>query len=135
LIGARSIDGQTEETKYYFSNLPADTPLTQLAAFVRARCPIEQFYEEAKQECGLGDYQGRRWDGLHRHVALVMLAYSFLVCQRMTVEECRAGRFLFAVRRPSLAALHRMVLVWLLYDFISWWVCTSQGRMYRPRRE
>jgi len=135
LIGARSIDGQTEETKYYFSTLPADTPLTQLAAFVRARWPIEQFYEEAKQECGLGDYQGRRWDGLHRHVALVMLAYSFLVYQRMTTEECRAGHFLPSVRRHSLAALHRTVLVWLLHDFVHWWVRAGQGDVDRPRRE
>ena len=134
LIGARCIDGQTEETKYYFSNLPADTPLMQLAAFVRARWPIEQFYEEAKQECGLGDYQGRRWDGLHRHVALVMLAYSFLVCQRMTAEECRAGRFLFSVRRHSLAALHRTVLVWLLQDLVQWWVATEYITTFRPRR-
>lgn len=134
LGAARSIDGQTEETKYYFSNLPADTPLTQLAAFVRARWPIEQFSEEAKQECGLGDYQGRRWDGLHRHVALVMLAYSFLVCQRMTAEECHARRFLPAERRPSLAALHRTVLVWLLQDLVHWWIATGFTHTFRPRR-
>jgi hypothetical protein len=42
----------------------------------------EQFYEDAMGECGLDHYQGRRWDGLHRHLALVMLAYSFLACQR-----------------------------------------------------
>ncbi len=35
----------------------------------------------APQECGLDDFQGRRWDGLRRHLALVMLAYSFLALQ------------------------------------------------------
>ena len=45
----------------------------------KSRWTIEQFYEDAKGECGLGDYQGRRWDGLHRHLALVMVAYSFLM--------------------------------------------------------
>ncbi|GAC1357779.1 MAG: hypothetical protein NVSMB42_16860 [Herpetosiphon sp.] len=69
--------------KYYFCNLPADTSLERLAAVVRGRGPIEQFYEEAKEGCGLGDYQGRRWDGFHRHLALDMLAYSFLVTRRM----------------------------------------------------
>ena len=69
------------------------TALTQLAAYVRARWPIEQFYADAKQECGLGDEQGRRWDGLHRHIARVMLAYRFLVQQRMTEPERTAGAF------------------------------------------
>src|SRR4029450_3621071 len=49
------------------------------APLAKTRWAIEQFYEEAKGECGLGDYQGRRWEGLHRHLALSMLAYSFLM--------------------------------------------------------
>ena len=93
LIGERPVEDNAEEIKYYWSNLSADTTLVQLATYVRARWPIEQFYEDAKQECGLGDYQGRRWDGFHRHIALVMLAYSFLVQQRMTEPERVAGSF------------------------------------------
>ncbi|MBC8162252.1 MAG: transposase, partial [Roseiflexaceae bacterium] len=89
LIGERPREGTSDEIKYYWINLPADTTLNQLAAYVRARWPIEQFYEDAKQEYGLGDYQGRRWDGFHRHVALVMLAYSFLVQHRMTELDVR----------------------------------------------
>ena len=57
------------ETKYYFTGLPAKTSLKELATAVRSRWPVEQFYEDAKQPCGLGDFRGRRWDGLHRHVA------------------------------------------------------------------
>jgi hypothetical protein len=68
-----------EELKYYYSSLEAGVSLERLAALTKSRWAIEQFYEDAKGECGLGDYQGRKWDGLHRHLALVMVAYSFLM--------------------------------------------------------
>ena len=82
LLGERPPPGERGEVKWYFSNLPADTRLQRLVELAHSRWPIEQFYEDAKGECGLDDYQGRRWDGLHRHLALVMLAYSFLARQR-----------------------------------------------------
>jgi SRSO17 transposase len=68
-----------EELAYYYSSLEADVSLERLAALAHSRWAIEQFYEDAKGECGLGDYQGRRWDGLHRHMSLVMVAYSILM--------------------------------------------------------
>ena len=82
LLGERPLPGERGEGKWYLSNLPADTPLHRLVALAHSRWPIEQFYEDAKGECGLDHYQGRRWDGLHRHLALVMLAYSFVARQR-----------------------------------------------------
>jgi SRSO17 transposase len=84
LLGERPLPGQRGEVKWYYSTLPADTPLQRLVELAHSRWPIEQFYEDAKGECGLDHYQGRRWDGLHRHLALVMLAYSFLARQRWT---------------------------------------------------
>jgi SRSO17 transposase len=74
---------EKDPTKYWFSILPPETSLERLVTLAHARWVIEQFYEDAKQECGLDHYQGRRWDGLHRHLALVMLAYSFLMLQRL----------------------------------------------------
>ncbi len=82
LLGERPIPGEHGDRKWYFSTLPADTPLQRLVELAHSRWPIEQFYEDAKGECGLDHYQGRRWDGLHRHLALVMLAYSVLARQR-----------------------------------------------------
>jgi SRSO17 transposase len=76
---------EAQETKYWFSSLPLETELSQLVTLAHARWVIEQFYEDAKGECGMDDFQGRRWDGLHRHLALVMLAYSFLALQRLAL--------------------------------------------------
>jgi len=87
LLGERPVPGDSGDCKWYFSNLPADTPLHRLVEMAHSRWPIEQFYEDAKGECGLDHYQGRRWDGLHRHLALVMLAYSFLARQRWTPAD------------------------------------------------
>jgi len=75
-----------EELKYYYSSLGAEVSLERLAALAKSRWAIEQFYEDAKGECGLGDYQGRRWDGLHRHLALSMVAYSFLILHSSSVS-------------------------------------------------
>jgi SRSO17 transposase len=82
LLGERPVPGERGEVKWSLSNLPTDTPLRRLVELAHSRWPIEQFYEDAKGECGLDHYQGRRWDGLHRHLALVMLAYSFVARQR-----------------------------------------------------
>ena len=83
LLAERPVPGETGERKWYYSNLPADTPLSRLVELAHARWVIEQFYEDAKGECGLDDYQGRRWDGFHRHLALVNLTYSFLATKRV----------------------------------------------------
>jgi SRSO17 transposase len=105
LLGERPVPGQTGERKWYFCglpDLPLDAPLARLVTLAHARWPIEQFYEDAKGECGLDDYQGRRWEGLHRHLALVMLTYCFLVTQRL---RSRAFPPLPATPRPAPAGL------------------------------
>jgi hypothetical protein len=81
LIAERPLEGEEGERKYYFAMMAADTPLQRLGELAHSRWAIEQFYEDAKGECGLGDYQGRRWEGFHRHLALVMVAYSFLMLE------------------------------------------------------
>jgi len=103
-------DKKPEKTKYWFSTLPPETSLERLITLAHARWIIEQFYEDAKQECGLDHYQGRSWNGLHRHLALVLLAYSFLMLQRLTFPRPSGKAFFplrhakFAARRPSTGA-------------------------------
>ena len=81
LVGERPARGQQGEWKYYFSTLPEDTPLEKLVDYAHRRWRIEQFHEDGKNLLGWDHYQGRLWRGFHRHAALVMLAYTFLVGQ------------------------------------------------------
>ena len=48
---------------------------------------IEHAFREAKSECAMADYQVRRWDAWHHHMALVMLAALFLVKQKVAHRE------------------------------------------------
>jgi SRSO17 transposase len=82
IIFERPVPGSTGELKYYFSNLPIETPDIKLVEYIHRRHAIERFYQDAKDELGLDQYEGRRWHGFHRHVAMVMLAYSWLALQR-----------------------------------------------------
>jgi SRSO17 transposase len=63
-VGERRATG---ERKYYLANLPAGTPLEELAATIKARWVCEQAHQQLKEELGLGHFEGRSWTGLHRH--------------------------------------------------------------------
>jgi len=78
LVGERATQGQPEERKYFWSNLPAETTLEELAGLAHRRHAIEQFHEEATGELGWDQYQGRLWPGFHRHAVPVRLADSCL---------------------------------------------------------
>jgi hypothetical protein len=153
LLGERPLPGHPGEPKQYFLWLPGwplETPLARLVALAHARWAIEQTYEDAKGECGLDDYQGRTWPGLHRHLALTWLAYTFLVLQRLAAASpldapdapAASGSPPSAAapggpappRRPSLPAVHRQVLVWLLQDLVRWYLVTDQLQAFRPLR-
>ena len=92
-----------------------------LVEYAHRRHWVEQYHEEAKTELGWDQYQGRRWDGFHRHAVTVMLSYSFLVWLewRGRAQRSRRGRRRAAFsprrdrRRRSLPEVHRRVSEWL----------------------
>lgn len=73
----------TGERKYYLSNLLADTPLKKLAGAIKARWVCEQAHQQLKEELGLDHFEGRSWQGLHRHAIMTMIAFSFLQARRL----------------------------------------------------
>ena len=87
LIGERPLSGHSGPRKWYFSDYPTDTSLARLVELVHRRASIERGYEDDKGFIGLSDYVGRLWHGFHRHLALVMLAESWLVHQSPPPEQ------------------------------------------------
>jgi SRSO17 transposase len=76
-------EGHHEPTDYWISNLPADTPLEQLARLARLRWKMELDYRQLKGELGLDHYEGRSWLGWYHHTALVTAAHGFLTLERL----------------------------------------------------
>jgi len=93
LIGQRPTRG-AGDWKYFWSNCPADMPLSRMVEYPHRRYWVEQFHEEAKGLLGWDQYQGRLWPGFHRNAVLVMLTYSFLVWLELRERDqvMRRGR-------------------------------------------
>jgi len=71
-----------EPTDYWLSNLPPDTPITELARLAKIRWRVEHDYRELKTGLGLDQFEGRSFDGWHRHVTLAALAQAFITMIR-----------------------------------------------------
>src|ERR671933_192052 len=61
---------------------PAGTGRETLVAVEGRRWAIEDGFEMAKNELGLDHNETRSWQGWHRHVSLVMLAFAMLAAVR-----------------------------------------------------
>jgi SRSO17 transposase len=71
-----------EEMAYYLCYGPAETTAQELIRIAGSRWRVEDGFAEAKGECGLDEYEVRKWEGWHRHVTLALLAYAYLAVVR-----------------------------------------------------
>ena len=72
------IENDGEEQKYYVSNFPKNTSFKKMIYTIHRRWTVEQGYQQLKEELGLDHFEGRSWRGLHHHMTLTFMAYSFL---------------------------------------------------------
>ncbi|MER6152680.1 IS701 family transposase, partial [Streptomyces hirsutus] len=73
---------------------PLDATVADLVRVAGCRWKIEECFQSAKNECGLDQYEVRRYVGWYRHITLAMLAHAFLAA--MAAQEREKG-----VTRPT----------------------------------
>ena len=82
LIATKSL-GSNPDIKISLTNAPKQTTVKRLGWMQRQRYWVERVFEDAKSECGMADYQVRKWSAWHHHMALVMMAMLFILAERI----------------------------------------------------
>lgn len=80
-----------KEIKFFVSNAPARTKVQTLLRVGFSRWHVERCFEDSKQEVGLDHYEGRRYLGLKRHLAISAVSYLFLVLVQQNWAEKKSG--------------------------------------------
>lgn len=77
MLARRSIN-KPDEIAYYLACAPLDATVADLVTIAGCRWKIEECFQAAKNECGLDQYEVRRYVGWYRHITLAMLAHALL---------------------------------------------------------
>jgi SRSO17 transposase len=83
LVVARNVL-EVEKVKFFASNAPAETSVQKMLLVGFSRWRVERCFEDQKSEIGLDQYEGRRYQGLKRH--LILSCVSSLFLSRMREE-------------------------------------------------
>jgi SRSO17 transposase len=75
------------ELKYALSNAPKSISFRKLKRAATLRWPIEQCFQEGKEQLGMDHYEHRSWPGWHRHMLFVFLAQLFLLRLRDRLKK------------------------------------------------
>ncbi|MFD3875410.1 hypothetical protein [Streptomyces sp. NPDC058623] len=86
MLARRSISNP-DEIAYFLASAPLDATLTDIARIAGCRWKIEECFQSAKNECGLDEYEVRRYTSWYRHITLAMLAHAFLAAMATPERE------------------------------------------------
>jgi len=84
---ATSTLGKKPKIKISLSNADDTIDLKKLAWMQHQRYWIERAFEDGKSECGMADYQIRKWSAWHHHMALVMMTMLFMLSERIRHKD------------------------------------------------
>lgn len=87
LLLRRSLDKKNRELKYYVSNADEQVSLEVMALVSGTRWRVEEYFEDAKGQLGMADYEARAWTSWHHHMSLVALAHLFVTLTKRDVKE------------------------------------------------
>ncbi len=76
-----------DTVRVFLGHAPRRVKPAQLAHLTDARWAIETCFREGQQLLGLGDYEGRSWQGWHRHMTLCLLLHFFLLRGRRALKK------------------------------------------------
>jgi len=84
---ARRSLSKPDEIAYYLAYAPRQTAVADLVRVAGMRWQIEECFQAAKNECGLDQYEVRRYVGWYRHITLAMLAHAYLAVMATDAAE------------------------------------------------
>jgi SRSO17 transposase len=93
----------------------------------------EQAHQQTKEELGLDHFEGRSWQGLHRHALMTMIAYAFLQHRRLATAR-RKKRINGPPPQPTLPAVRHAILELFARlppqrcPYCRKWICNEQRR-------
>jgi SRSO17 transposase len=87
-------DGEAEPANYFLCSLPKRWTRRKLIRLVMQRWRTERAYQDLKGELGLDHYEGRRFQGWHHHISVVLCCYAFIVAERVRHFPPSAGETL-----------------------------------------
>jgi SRSO17 transposase len=84
-------DGEDEPANCFLVSLPQRWTRRKLVRLVMQRWRTERAYQDLKGELGLDHYEGRRFQGWHHHISVVLSCYAFIVAERVRHFPPSAG--------------------------------------------